>query len=73
MRRLGRPLLDRVRSGHAQLGFKAKTGQKGGGRKKIKGKGLTNFEMLQTYEFKYKLEFKHTKAMHQQVCNNKPL
>jgi hypothetical protein len=55
------------------VGLKTKTGQKGK-REKERGKRvLLIFEKQQTNEFKYKFEFKHTKPMHQHVCNIKPL
>jgi hypothetical protein len=43
-------------------------------REREKGKGvLLIFEKQQTNEFKCKFEFKHTKPMHQHVCNIKLL
>jgi hypothetical protein len=44
-----------------------------GRREKEKGVGCSDFEKQQTNEFKCKFEFKHTKPMHQHVCNIKLL
>jgi hypothetical protein len=43
------------------------------GKEKNKRKRVFYFEKHQTNEFKYKFEFKHSKAMHQHVCNIKLL
>jgi hypothetical protein len=52
-------------------GSKQKWAGKGRGKRRIKGKGFDFLKALQTNEFKYKFEFKHSKAMHQHVCNIK--
>jgi hypothetical protein len=44
-----------------------------GRKEKEKGIGFSDFEKQQTNEFKCKFEFKHTKPMHQHVCNIKLL
>jgi hypothetical protein len=49
-----------------------KMGQKGVDEREKKEKVFfSDFEKQQTNEFKHKFEFKHSKAMHQHVCNIK--
>jgi hypothetical protein len=51
-----------------------KNGLERGRREREKVKGFfSDFEKQQTNEFKHKFEFKHSKAMHQHVCNIKLL
>jgi hypothetical protein len=57
------------------LGSKPKTGQKWVKGIRNKGEGFFFFFLknIQTNEFKYEFEFKHSKTMHQHVCNNELL
>jgi hypothetical protein len=57
----------------SDAGLKTKTGQKRKEKREIREKLLNFLKANQTNVFKYKFEFKHTKAMHQHVCNIKLL
>jgi hypothetical protein len=63
------------RGARADFGYWAKTkmGKKGLGGKGRKEMSFIVLKSLQTIEFKFKFEFKHTKPMHQHVCNVKLL
>jgi hypothetical protein len=54
------------------FGLKLKHAGKENGRRRKK-RGFIFLKSLQTNEFKCKFEFKHTKLMHQHVCNIKLL
>jgi hypothetical protein len=57
---------------HRLLGSKQNEPVIGEG-KEGKTKGFNFLKNIQTNEFKHKFEFKHSKAMHQHVCNIKLL
>jgi hypothetical protein len=50
-----------------------KNGPERRGREKDKRKGFSILKSNQPKEFKHKFEFKHSKTMHQHVCNIKLL
>jgi hypothetical protein len=57
----------------AALGSNENGPEKGVEGREKKEKGFSDFEKQQTNDFKHKFEFKHSKTMHQHVCNIKLL